>query len=283
MNPPGPAAHASCYPNSLPSDTNGSIIATDSLLDRHCGSGMGISDRFGSRFSSRSAGPVEPAPASVVNAAAADAFGTALAERGLEAIGPRKWGHPGARPIREVFELQALKGASYTPYWGFSFDFVPHLVGEGGIRWHRTLKSARVDLGCRPIDHETSRARREEWYTHRFLTRGELLADFRRLAELSIPEAVRWWSRVKDESDLPAAFEERRSRPVVGIPFESYVQEYLAYSFVLARFGDPRAGEALQTLATTLELPEQTRRKLEDLAGGKSGLTNSGASAAVTE
>ena len=235
---------------------------------------MGIWDRFRGRFSSRSAGPVEPAPASVVNAAAADAFGTALAEEGLEAIGLRKWGRPGARSIREVFELQALKGASYTPYWGFSFDFVPHLAGEGEVRWHRTLKSARVDLGCRPIDHETSRARRDEWHTHRFLTRGELLADFRRLADLAIPEAVRWWSRVKGESDLPAAFEERRSRPVVGIPFESYVQESLAYSFMLARFGDPRAGEVLQNLASTLARPEQSRRQLEELVGGKSSLTS---------
>ena len=85
---------------------------------------------------------------------------------------------------------------------------------------------------------------------------------------------TRWWSRVKGESDLPAAFEERRSRPVVGIPFESYVQEYLAYSFVLARFGDPRAGEVLQNLASTLARPEQSRRQLEELVGGKSSLTS---------
>ena len=234
---------------------------------------MGIWNRFRRRLTTGSAGPVEPVSATVVNAAAAGTFGTALAERGLEAIGPRRWGRPGSRSIREVFELQALKGASYTPYWGFSFDFVPHLTGRGEVRWHRTLKSARCDLGCRPIDHETSRARRDEWHTHRFLTPAELVADFTRLADLAVPEAVRWWDRVKDESDLPAAFEERRTRPVVGIPFESYVQEYLAYAFVLARSGDSRAGDVLQTLATTLELPGLSIRKLEELVGGEGSPT----------
>ena len=72
---------------------------------------------------------------------------------------------------------------------------------------------------------------------------------------------------------MSAAFEERRTRPVVGIPFESYVQEYLAYAFVLARSGDSRAGDLLQTLATTLELPASSIRKLEELVGGEGSLT----------
>lgn len=226
---------------------------------------MGFWDQIRDRFTSRPAGPVEPLSASVFNAGAAEAFGPRLEEIGLEAMARRKWGDPGERPIRRLFELQPLKGASYTPLWGFSFDFVPHLTGRGEIRWHRTLKNTRFDLACRPIDHEPSDARRREWYTTLFLAPERLGADLRRLADLAIPEATRWWATVRNEDDLPAAFEARRSLPAIGIPFESYTQEYLAFAFVLARAGDSRAGGVLEECMTALETPEPSRKRLEQL------------------
>jgi len=226
---------------------------------------MRVWDRIRDRFSSRPAGPVEPLSASVFNARAAEAFGPRLEEMGLRALAPRKWGDPGERSIRRLFELQPLKGASYTPRWGLSFDFVPHLTDRGEVRWHRTLKNTRFDLACRPIDHEPSDTRRRGWYTTLFLAPERLAADLRRLADLAIPEAARWWASVKDEDDLPAAFEARRSLPAIGIPFESYTQEYLAFAFVLASAGDSRAGGVLEECMAALETPAPSRKRLEQL------------------
>lgn len=69
--------------------------------------------------------------------------------------------------FRHVVELQALKGLSYCPQWRLSLDFVPHITGGGKVRWHRTAKSARLDLVYRPIDFEPSSADTREWAVSR--------------------------------------------------------------------------------------------------------------------
>lgn len=46
-----------------------------------------------------------------------------------------------------------MKGASYVPIWGISLDFVPHVAGNR-LAWHRTDKSARMDLVYDPVDFD---------------------------------------------------------------------------------------------------------------------------------
>jgi hypothetical protein len=72
-----------------------------------------------------------------------------LGPKGLAEIAPRRWIDGSKPPARRLFELQLLKGASVKACWGFSFDFVPHV--SGGIRWHRSDKTAKLDVIIDPV------------------------------------------------------------------------------------------------------------------------------------
>ncbi|MDT4858236.1 hypothetical protein FQZ97_926940 [compost metagenome] len=57
---------------------------------------------------------------------------------------PLHWVDSKDAPIRRVFAYAQLKGGVIAPRWGYSFDFVPHLVA-GKMQWHRIEKSAIFD------------------------------------------------------------------------------------------------------------------------------------------
>lgn len=65
------------------------------------------------------------------------------ADRFVEAK-PLHWVDSKDAPIRRVFAYVQLKGGVVAPRWGYSFDFVPHLVA-GRMQWHRTERSAIFD------------------------------------------------------------------------------------------------------------------------------------------
>jgi hypothetical protein len=67
----------------------------------------------------------------------------------LSEIAPRRWIDGSKPPARKLFEFQLLKGASLKACWGFSLDFVPHV--SGNIRWHRSDKTARLDVIIDPV------------------------------------------------------------------------------------------------------------------------------------
>ena len=47
--------------------------------------------------------------------------------------------------LKHVLKLQALKGDSYSVWWGLSLSFMPH-AWQRQLRWHRSVKAARLDL-----------------------------------------------------------------------------------------------------------------------------------------
>src|SRR5260370_14023875 len=94
-------------------------------------------------------------PAREMDGIFANTFGTALSLCGFDQINRRKWVRSSRTPIRELFRITAMKGASFSPVWGFSLDFVPHFSGST-IRWHRSNKSAIFDLCYDPIDYTRS-------------------------------------------------------------------------------------------------------------------------------
>ena len=69
---------------------------------------------------------------------------------GLTELTPRRWIDGSKPPVRRLFELQLLKGASLKACWGFSLDFVPHVSG-GVVRWHRSDKAAMIDVIVDPV------------------------------------------------------------------------------------------------------------------------------------
>lgn len=59
-------------------------------------------------------------------------------------VRPLHWVDSKDAPVRRVFAYVQLKGGVIAPQWGYSLDFVPHLVA-GKMQWHRTEKSAIFD------------------------------------------------------------------------------------------------------------------------------------------
>lgn len=131
------------------------------------------------------------------NQALARTLGSELATHGFEAVAPRRWAPSTRAPIRDLIELQALKGASYCPMWGFSLDFVPHLTSSGDVRWHRTAKSARFDLVYRAMDYVPARAEARDWSVSTLATPEELHVDLTRVTNLVLAEAIPFWDDVR--------------------------------------------------------------------------------------
>lgn len=138
-----------------------------------------------------------------------------------------------------------MKGASYVPVWGISLDFVPHVSGKR-IAWHRTEKSARMDLVYDPVDFD---ARWQERSSIGALRGPDAtLHDARRVLPAAIRQAIDW---LDAGGDVAAALERAEflrsaDRPGRRFAFESYVQQPLAYAFLLARNGSRE--EALKML-----------------------------------
>src|SRR5687768_8523336 len=78
-------------------------------------------------------------------------FGSRLEPLGFQRLGQRKWVRSQKLPIRELFIIGALKGAQYSPAWGFSSGFVPSFRGRS-FRRQSTDKNAIMDLTIDPID-----------------------------------------------------------------------------------------------------------------------------------
>src|SRR5262249_33447793 len=102
----------------------------------------------------------ESVPAAELDGIFAESFGSILSAQGFEQVDRRRWVRSAKLPIREMFSIVAMKGACFSPCWGFSLDFVPHVSGSS-VRWHRTAKAAIFDLCYDPIDYTTNA---REWY-----------------------------------------------------------------------------------------------------------------------
>ena len=77
----------------------------------------------------------DPIPAAELTETVERTLGAALHAMGFATVAPRRWVFSTRAPVRDVVELQALKGACYAPAWGLSLDFVPHLTAKGEVRW----------------------------------------------------------------------------------------------------------------------------------------------------
>jgi hypothetical protein len=76
---------------------------------------------------------------------------SSLEPHGFIEIRPGKWVEREADPIRKVFEIRFVKGACAFPTWGISLNFVPHLNNNRtDVYWHRTPKTARIDVAPPP-------------------------------------------------------------------------------------------------------------------------------------
>jgi hypothetical protein len=175
-----------------------------------------------------------------------------LQPSGFESVdGGRRWVR--ARPpLRDVFELMAMKGASVSPRWGLSLDFVPHVKGDS-IGSHATNKRAVLDITFDPNDTRG---------THFYLSTSHGAVGLQKDAATMLPVVVRSaldWFASADEARLVTFIEAHRRalEPSPRFKFENYPQHALALAFALMREG--RSDEARATLEGALR--ERTTAK----------------------
>jgi hypothetical protein len=209
--------------------------------------------------------PGDLLPVAVVNEALRSAFAHELLPHGFEHVKPLKWVRSAKPAMRDVVELYSLKGASIAPRWGLSLDFVPH-VAAGRVRWHRTVKSAMLDLVWDPLDF----AGLAGWTQSRFLVPSELPRLTRLFATKVCRSALADLARAEQVSDLPALYREWAARPAVRFKMQNYQQAALGEAFVHRRLGLPGSLECLLEGASRFDFDADTRRQLIALLEGDS-------------
>lgn len=144
---------------------------------------------------------------------------------GLTELTPRRWIDGSKPPVRRLFELQLLKGASLKACWGFSLDFVPHVSG-GVVRSHRSDKAAMLDVIVDPVALPQPT----------FLYGTDQL---RRELQSPVPDAVgqaqRDWIRGATYDGMLALIREIREQNTNCFPYRNYTQLPLAFVFLAAK------------------------------------------------
>lgn len=205
----------------------------------------------------------EPEPllaAAVVRDALHAAFDSLLRKVGFERPKPLKWVRSTKVPIRELVEILPLKGAAVSARWGYSIDFVPH-VSSGRVRWHRTAKSALLDLVWDPLDF----AGLDGWTFSRFGVEAELASRAHAFAAKVCRSALGDLDRASQISDLPVLYREWAARPTVRFSIENYNQAFLVEAFVKAHLHQDDALSCLQAGAKRAQLDDALVQDLVNL------------------
>jgi hypothetical protein len=171
-------------------------------------------------------------------------FGSRLEPLGFQRLAPRKWIRSQKQPIRELFVIGALKGASYSPIWGFSSGFVPSFRRQA-FRRQSTDKNAIMDLVIDPIDI-TGRVPSQAFG---FIAGRDIqipTAQIRACAEHFVPLALADFDRVRSVHDFCQFFLARRRLQYRRFGFDMYVQHQLVHGLVLIMEG--RRDEGLQRI-----------------------------------
>ncbi len=168
-----------------------------------------------------------------------DVFGPPLEALGFERSRGRVWVRSRKRPLRELFQLQALKGATYSSRWGFDLDFVLLFRGNR-FRSKRTIKGAGFDLIVDPIDPE---GEVPDWcsFAHFPGFQEVTQAKMDQVAAASIRAAERDYVRIQTIQDFVSLFEERSKRHFPQFSLDNYIQTDLAWGLALHALG--RAAE----------------------------------------
>ena len=162
----------------------------------------------------------------------------ALPQHGFVSYREGKWVEEEAGSIRRMFEIWHFKGAVSAPIWGFSLGYVPHLNNtRTKVYWHRTAKSARLDLF--PF-HETH----NDVVLERFSEPEDHERRVTKALSAAISKAISFFERVKDVPDLLPIFAELEQHQE-PLGYWNYVNVPLAHAFTLRSVGQHSQGEAI--------------------------------------
>ncbi len=150
-------------------------------------------------------------------------FGPKCIFMGFSPAGKRKWVKTRRDRTMEVIYLHSDRGFQYCPSFGLSFPWIPHGNWKK-VCWHRTPKSAVIDLGYERRDSFV-------W----MIPKGRTVASERanlvstEICEMSEP----WFVKMADQRSLLQELERRRASPY----FYHFVQGLTVDLFWQARSG----------------------------------------------
>ena len=150
-----------------------------------------------------------------------------LPQLGLQEAAPRRWIDGSKPPVRRLFLLELLKGASMTASWGFSLDFVPH-ISAGAVRWHRSDKTAMLDVIVNP----------KSLLQPCSLYGTTVLEDeLQKLMPSAAAAAAETWRRGATYEGMIAIIRDIRDQKSNCHGYYTYTQLPLAHAFLLAKTG----------------------------------------------
>ena len=174
-------------------------------------------------------------PAGRVHALAEEIAATA--EMGFQRIGKGLFARPVSADITHVCKLSAYKGYSYGFTWGISLAFVPH-EWTRGIKFHRTFKSARLDLWENAHEEKAREGGNER---DEFISGldGEhtLRRQLNRSWKFAAPRAEAWWASTTTLQGVLDRAKDQIMRPPASTDKLHYPGPELVLAFVLARLG----------------------------------------------
>ncbi len=169
--------------------------------------------------------PFEIVSIAKIHEVVAEAVRAALGPE-FEEIGKLRWVRSADAPIRQMFRYQPWKGGHIGPLWGLSLDFVPHIT-RSEVKWHRTPKSARMDLVVNTND------RTLDMPYH--AGPAALAAQVSTVVPAAVSRARVFWDRWRSVPELPAAYDWVRAHYPGGYALGA--PHRMSRAFVLAKVG----------------------------------------------
>jgi len=151
--------------------------------------------------------------------------------------------------------------------WGFSLDYVPHVEGGSTVRWHRTYKSARLDLTIDPIDAGSGECViAQDFFAEEAEAVRKVSDRAHQVVDVLERDALPLLTTVDTVPQLEPLFVRWLDSPARRFGFWNYLQAPLAYTFTLAYLR--REDAAREWLGRTFEhqpeLTDKVRQKLND-------------------
>lgn len=172
-----------------------------------------------------------------------------------EVIQPGKLGFETAKPgmlvrpvdpdIAHVLKLRPLKGAAYDICFGVSLSYVPYPYAPK-LKWHRTMKSANLDLFEAPqVEWPSSPEKAEQ--ANPYLISASLgekcfREELCRAWEKSSPQAHAWFEATRTLQGIAQKCAEQLSRKQDGVRYLPGAR--LVHAFTLAKLGQCAESES---------------------------------------
>jgi hypothetical protein len=192
-------------------------------------------------------------------------FGDELEANGFNKVKKRRWVRSRVPEIRDVFEFVSISH-SLNPRWGFSLDFCPRVKGDT-LKWHRTEKSAQIDVVYDPIDYVIAPSNEfYDWLLSKTQPKEKTTIEAQAVAGRALPQALNWLAQVNSLKELETVLQKKQSEKVRRFGYNNYVQQPLALALVQARLGDvAKAMDSLDAYIKKRETPVDAALKLKSL------------------